>query len=63
LLERAVLHLAAGELGPAREALRRVEAAQAVARGAAFVSAYEVALAYADTVTLEQLRAATGEVR
>jgi hypothetical protein len=63
LLERAVLHLAAGELGPAREALRRVEAAQAVARGAAFVSAYEVALAYADPVTLEQLRAATGEVR
>jgi hypothetical protein len=62
-LERAVLHLAAGELGPAREALRRAEAAQALARGAAFVSAYEVGLAYADPTTVEQLRAATGEVR
>jgi hypothetical protein len=62
-LERAVLHLAEGELGPAREALRRAEAAQARARRAAFVSAYEVALAYADPVTLEQLRAATGEAR
>jgi len=62
-LERAVLHLAGGALGPAREALRHAEAAQARAQGAAFVSAYEDALAYADPVTVEQLRAATGEVR
>ncbi|OFV81299.1 MAG: hypothetical protein A2Y78_13735 [Acidobacteria bacterium RBG_13_68_16] len=62
-LEQAVLHLAEGELGPARGALRRAEAAQARARGVAFVSAYEVALASADPVTVEQLRAATGEAR
>jgi tetratricopeptide (TPR) repeat protein len=62
-LERAVLHLAQGELGPARDALRRAEAAQARARGVAFVSAYELALAAADPVTVEQLRSATGEVR
>jgi hypothetical protein len=62
-LERAVLHLNQGELGAARGALRRAEAAQTRARGVAFVSAYEAALAYADPATLEQLRAATGEAR
>jgi len=62
-LEQAVLHLAEGELGPARGALRRAEAAQARARGAAFVSAYEAGLASADPVTVQQLRAATGEAR
>jgi hypothetical protein len=62
-LERAVLHLSEGELGAAREALRRAEAAQTRARAETFVSAYEVALAYADPATLEQLRAATGEAR
>jgi Flp pilus assembly protein TadD len=62
-LESAVLHLAQGELGPARDSLRHAEAAQARSRGAAFVSAYEHALAYANPVTMAQLRSATGEAR
>jgi hypothetical protein len=62
-LERSVLYLAQGELGPARDSLRRAEAAAARARGVTFVSAYERALAAADPVTLTQLRSATGETR
>jgi hypothetical protein len=60
-IDRAVLSLAQGELGSARNALRRAEAALARSRGATFVSAYERALASADAVTLDRLRSATGE--
>lgn len=62
-LERAVLYLAQGELGPARAALRSAEAAAARARGTAFVSGYERTLAWADPLTLARLRSATGEAR
>jgi hypothetical protein len=62
-VERALLHLAKGELGPARDALRRAEEASARARATVFVSDYERALASADPATLARLRSATGGAR
>ncbi len=59
-LEQSVLYLAGGQIVPARDALRHAEAAAGRARGVAFVSAYESALAWADPVMLERLRTATG---
>jgi hypothetical protein len=62
-LERAVLHLAEGEMGAARNALGRAEAALKRAPRTTFVSTYEYALAWADPGSLERLRSATGEAR
>jgi tetratricopeptide (TPR) repeat protein len=62
-LERAVLHLAEGEMGAARNALGRAEAALKRAPRTTFVSTYEYALAWADPGILERLRSATGEAR
>jgi O-Antigen ligase len=62
-LERAILYTSAGEIGAAREALARAEAASRDAPRAAFVSAYERALAWADPQTVARLRSATGETR
>ncbi len=59
-LDRAVLHVAQGDLGAARDSLAHAEAAIARSRTANFVSAYEYALASADPVALERLRTATG---
>ena len=62
-LERAILHLSEGEMGAARAALARAEAASRGAPRAAFVSAYERALARADPATVARLSSATGVVR
>jgi len=62
-LESAILHLARGEMGTAREALGRAEDAARRAPRAAFVSDYERALAWADPATVARLASATGERR
>ena len=59
-LEQSVLYLSAGQIGAAREALGHAEAAARRARGVAFVSDYERALASADPTIVARLRAATG---
>lgn len=61
-LEQSVLHLSAGQIGAAREALGRAEAAARRARGVAFVSDYERTLAWANPAILARLQAATGGV-
>jgi hypothetical protein len=62
-LETAILHLSGGEMGAARAALARAEAASREAPRAAFVSDYERALAWADPQTVARLESATGESR
>ena len=59
-LEESVLHLSAGQIGAAREALGRAEAAAKRAHAVAFVSDYERTLAWADPTIVARLRAATG---